>query len=1033
MKRLPAPQVLGLFALLALGGCNFGTAPGGTEGEGLTGILVDTRGVAVANVRMRLYPESGGSLARRAAHIDTLHRDSLATDAKGRFDFRHAAKGRYNLSATLRRGDTTFAVYVKNIFYNGGRLDLGHTALKITGGIKLHVGIGTEGNSPPPAGIACGVPGSPFSGTLTEAGDCVVNGLPPGEFQLEITAPGFHPALSDALAVIPGAIADAGSVDLILSSEPAPPAGRQFPALSSTIALWTFNAYASGSGNRFEDQGPGGFTLSGSVRSALEASPKGSALVFKSGGEIFSTDADTAFVPASRKVTLEARLRLSSYPNPSNTEASGLVVGMKDGIRLLVGSDGSLRLSGPQTAAVVAGGASAWIEDATAFTAAGTVPLNQWVTVAVAVDLAPSGSQSYAYLNGEPVQLYRKGEAVNVASRPASSLVTVGNGALANQPFDGRVDEIRLSNALVLGPGLPLVRLPADPVVPDPPTPASATHFSRTASTIALWTFDSKNGNQFADSSGNGRALAAPAAATLSSSPHGNAASFSGSILTSTDTALLLAGQDLITYEARIWMDAYPSASLHNRVSHILGNYGGLELFVRDNGGIQVIAQKGIAPDWLWFGGETAGGTLPLGQWVDVAVAADKQGGVVYIYVNGVPVQFYTPSGNPGTVLRSYAETPFSIGANSVDGQAFAGKIDEVRVSKGLVLGPGLPVLVHPLMVWSATLTVPAVPVLSGPPHEASSLQPVSLEWGAVSGAGVYHVQVATDAGFAAPVINDSLVISTSRSAVGLASGTTYYWRVRARNGAGASAFSAARSFTAGGSGGLGTAAALVASWNFEDSTGAQILDRSGNGHHGTLTGPLVNAAGINGKALQFDGSQSVEVPPSTAFSAIGSFTLSVWVRQSSNTVEIPVLEFAQPGNFAGPAIWLNTVGNSTVVPGTVYPSLRWVESPPGGNANNTFATAPNLVVPNVWTHIVETYESETGIGRLYVDGVQASSLTVDRAFPPTTAGSLFMGLRPTSSLDSERGKRFKGQMDEVRVYKGALSSAQVQALYLSR
>ncbi|MCD6024164.1 MAG: hypothetical protein K0Q91_1080 [Fibrobacteria bacterium] len=787
-----------LLGLLALGGCLFSAPPGGTEGEGLTGILVDTRGVGVANVRMRLYPENAPSLGKGETHHDSAHRDSAMTNAKGRFDFPHVAKGRYKLAALLRRGDTTLALYVRGIVYDGGRRDIGNAALELTGGIRLHLQTGDA--SAPPPGTQCGVPESPFQGGVTDSGDCVVTGLPSGEFQIEISAPGYHPALSDALTVLPGTVSEAGSVDLTLSTQPYIPVGRHFPTLSSTIALWTFNAYATGAGNRFDDQGPGGFTLSGSVRSALEPSPKGSALIFNSGGEKFSTSADTAFVPASRRITLEARVRLSSYPNPSNTEASGLVVGLKDGIRLLIDADGALRLAGPQTGVATTDGAPGWVEDASAYSASNLVPLNQWVTLAVAVDLDPSGSQSYGYLNGVPVQLYRKGGPFAVAAKPASSIVTVGNDAVRNQSFNGQVDEVRLSNALVLGPGLPLIRLPEDSIVALP----GVSHFGRTASTVALWTFDSKGGNLFADSSGNGHSLAAPAAATLSPSPHGNAVVFNGSILTTTDTALMLAGHDLLTYEARIWLDAYPPSSSFNHVAHVLGNYGGLELFIGDNGRIQVVAQKGPLPDWQWYGGETSPGTVPLEKWVNIAVAADKQNGVVYVYVDGSPVQFYDVAVTPGTILRSYAETPFSIGANTQDGQYFPGKIDEVRVSEGLVLGAGLPVFAHPLMVWSESLTPATTPAPLSPPYETAIQQPFNLEWSAVSGAGLYHVQIAADSTFASPLVNDSLVTSNNWTMTTLPVNQDYYWRVRARNGLGASAYTAPQFFTVLRGGGLG-------------------------------------------------------------------------------------------------------------------------------------------------------------------------------------------------------------------------------------
>jgi hypothetical protein len=99
--------------------------------------------------------------------------------------------------------------------------------------------------------------------------------------------------------------------------------------------------------------------------------------------------------------------------------------------------------------------------------------------------------------------------------------------------------------------------------------------------------------------------------------------------------------------------------------------------------------------------------------------------------------------------------------------------------------------------IWSfITLGPPAAPVLSAPLAGAQN-QPtnLSLSWIASVGANTYRLQFSTSAVFASTVIDDSTITSTSRPITGLTIGTTYYWRVNAKNVAGTSAYST-RNFT---------------------------------------------------------------------------------------------------------------------------------------------------------------------------------------------------------------------------------------------
>lgn len=85
--------------------------------------------------------------------------------------------------------------------------------------------------------------------------------------------------------------------------------------------------------------------------------------------------------------------------------------------------------------------------------------------------------------------------------------------------------------------------------------------------------------------------------------------------------------------------------------------------------------------------------------------------------------------------------------------------------------------------------TPPAAPVLISP-VDYDTTAPM-LVWNASNGAVTYRVQLSIDSSFATTIIDDSTVVATSRAAGTLENGTTYYWRVNAKNGNGSSAWSA--------------------------------------------------------------------------------------------------------------------------------------------------------------------------------------------------------------------------------------------------
>ncbi|MFZ1683885.1 MAG: DUF4038 domain-containing protein [Candidatus Zixiibacteriota bacterium] len=93
-------------------------------------------------------------------------------------------------------------------------------------------------------------------------------------------------------------------------------------------------------------------------------------------------------------------------------------------------------------------------------------------------------------------------------------------------------------------------------------------------------------------------------------------------------------------------------------------------------------------------------------------------------------------------------------------------------------------------------VTAPAIPTPASPFNGASGQTTApTLIWNASSGATSYRLQVSTNSGFTAVVLDQAAIGGTSFTAPGLQYSTTYYWRVLATNSGGSSAYSSSWTF----------------------------------------------------------------------------------------------------------------------------------------------------------------------------------------------------------------------------------------------
>jgi VCBS repeat-containing protein len=196
----------------------------------------------------------------------------------------------------------------------------------------------------------------------------------------------------------------------------------------------------------------------------------------------------------------------------------------------------------------------------------------------------------------------------------------------------------------------------------------------------------------------------------------------------------------------------------------------------------------------------------------------------------------------------------------------------------------------------------------------------------------------------------------------------------------------------------------LVAAYSFNEGSGSMLIDRTGLGRTGTVSGATWSPAGRNGGALSFDGvNDIVTIADHSSLDLTTGMTLEAWVRPSTVSN------------------W-RTVLVKNVSGGMAYSLFASdVSSRPAGYVRTTSdlnASGPMELGINAWTHLALTYDGTTL--RLYVGGTQVASRAVAGSMVVTT-GALTIG---GNNLGLGY---FQGLIDEVRIYNRALTALEIQ------
>jgi hypothetical protein len=202
-----------------------------------------------------------------------------------------------------------------------------------------------------------------------------------------------------------------------------------------------------------------------------------------------------------------------------------------------------------------------------------------------------------------------------------------------------------------------------------------------------------------------------------------------------------------------------------------------------------------------------------------------------------------------------------------------------------------------------------------------------------------------------------------------------------------------------------------IAYYNFEDGSGATVLDRTSNGNNATWNGTAPYwTTGKYGKGGNFDGTSSYLTITDTALLNMDgkNFTTSFWMKPTAG------------GSTRGLVDWGYQCGNNDREVGITMTSGNGISTTASldGTSSSIVNVSAGTANLNQWNHIEVVYDAS--LVSLYVNGMLVGSAARSSTAIHNSAQAIRIG------NDRCGNEYFKGTIDDVLIYDYARTPAQV-------